>query len=212
MREIFDVSLTISPLLPTWPGDPKVVLERFSRIEDGADANISRMAIGVHTGTHVDAPYHFVHGAKTVDNLDLDMLVGDAQVAFVDVKGENIEVSDLQQAKIPAGTDRLLLKTRNSDYWGRMNEGFQKDFAALSPDAAQYLVDLGVKLVGIDYLSIAPFTNGTPTHQILLSAEMVVIEGLDLRSVQPGTYTLYCLPLKLASTDGAPARVILTRE
>jgi len=212
MREIFDATLTISPGLPTWPGDPKVILERFSRIEDGADANISRMAIGVHTGTHVDAPYHFVHGAKTVEHLDLDLLTGHAQVVFVDVKGEDIEVSDLQQAGIPRGTDRLLLKTRNSGYWDCIEDGFQRDFAALSPEAAQYLVDLGIQLVGIDYLSIAPFKEGKLTHQVLLRAGMVVIEGLDLRAVQPGRYELYCLPLKLAETDGAPARVILIRE
>lgn len=212
MREIFDVTLTVSPDLPTWPGDPKIVLERFSKIEEGADANISRMDFGVHTGTHVDAPYHFVHGETTVENLDLDLLTGNAQVVLVEVKGENIEVSDLQQAEIPGGTVRLLLKTRNSGYWDRIEDGFQRDFVALSPEAAQYLVDLGVKLVGIDYLSIAPFKDGKLTHQILLKAGMVVIEGLDLRSIQQGRYELFCLPLKLANTDGAPARVILIRE
>jgi arylformamidase len=133
-------------------------------------------------------------------------------VVFVEVKGENIEVGDLQQAGIPKGTDRLLLKTRNSDYWNRIEEGFQQDFAALSPEAARYLVDQGIQLIGIDYLSIAPFKEGKLTHQVLLRAGMVVIEGMDLRAIQPGRYELFCLPLKLAQTDGAPARVILIKE
>lgn len=212
MREIFDVTLTINPDMPTWPGDPKVVLERFNKIEEGADANVSRMDFGVHTGTHVDAPYHFVKGATTVENLDLITLVGDAQVVFVDVKGEDIEKSDLINAEIPYGTRRLLLKTRNSEYWNRIEDGFQSGFAALSAEAAKYLVDQGIKLVGIDYLSIAPFKSGKATHLVLLQADVVVIEGLDLRSVEPGRYELFCLPLKLAGTDGAPARVILIRE
>jgi arylformamidase len=212
MREISDITLTISPSLPVWPGDPKVALERFTKMEEGAVANISKMALGVHTGTHVDAPYHFIPGGNTVDTLDLDILVGKAQLVFVDAPGYAIEVDDLRKAGIERGTTRLLLKTRNSEYWDHIENGFQEGFAALSPEASQYLVDLGIKLVGIDYLSIAPFSRGKPTHEVLLKSQMVVVEGLDLRKVQPGKYSLVCLPLKLKDTDGSPARVILISE
>ncbi len=212
MNEMIDISLTITPELPTWPGDPQVVLERINKIEDGANANVSRLDISVHTGTHVDAPYHFLQNGNTVENLDLNILVGTAQVIFVDAANDTIEINDLKVTGIKPGTTRLLLKTRNSEYWDRIGEGFQTNFAGLSPEASQYLVELGIKLVGIDYLSIAPFKRSRPTHEVLLQSEMIVIEGLDLRKVEPGFYTLVCLPIKLGKTDGAPARVILLND
>ncbi len=212
MREIIDITLTISPSLPVWPGDPKVSLERFNKMEEGAIANISKMNLGVHTGTHVDAPYHFIPGGDTVDHLNLDILVGNVQVVFVDVSGDTIEVDDLRKAGIKSDTTRLIIKTRNSEYWDHIENGFQEGFAALSPEASRYLVDKGIKLVGIDYLSIAPFNRGQATHEVLLKSQMIVVEGLDLRKVQPGNYSLVCLPLKLKDTDGSPARVILINE
>lgn len=212
MPEIIDVTVTISSSLPTWPGDPSVVLERIDKIEDGANANVSHMDISVHTGTHVDAPFHFITGADTVENLDLDTLIGPAQVIFVEAAEETIERSHLEQAGVQPGVTRLLLKTRNSEYWNQSDKGFQTGFAGLSADASQYLLELGIKLIGIDYLSIAPYKNSRPTHEVLLGAEVVIIEGLDLRKVEPGLYTLLCMPLKLANTDGAPARVVLLKE
>jgi arylformamidase len=159
-------------------------------------------------GTHVDAPDHFLNNGKTVEKIALSVLSGRAYVLYLP-EADLITAATLEQAEIPPRTRRVLIKTRNSEYWTRQLKEFQTDFVALSPDAAQYLVDRGVKLVGIDYLSIAPYHQGLVAHQILLKAGMVILEGLDLSAVTPGRYTLYCLPLKLAGSDGAPARAIL---
>ncbi len=204
----YDITLTISPKLPTWPGDPGVELERVEKIEAGSNANVSRIDMGVHTGTHVDAPYHFLQEGSTVDQLDLSMLAGRAYVLHLP-EVDLITAAVLDAAQIPPRTRRVLFKTRNSDYWANDDLGFQEDFVGLSEDGAEYLVQRGVKLVGMDYLSIAPYKQSRPTHEILLSAGVVIVEGLDLREVSQGRYTIYCLPLKLAHSDGAPARAIL---
>lgn len=204
----YDITLTISSELPTWPGDPRVELERVRKIEEGSNANVSRVDMGVHTGTHVDAPFHFLQDGITVDKLDLSLLAGRAYVLHlpeVDV----ITAAVLEAAQIPPRTRRVLFKTRNSEYWARGDTDFHTDFVGLSEDGAEYLVRRGVKLVGIDYLSVAPFKQSRPTHEILLSAGVVIVEGLDLNEVSQGRYTIYCLPLKLANSDGAPARAIL---
>jgi arylformamidase len=209
---IFDISVTISPKLPVWPGDPKAVLERVNKLEEGANANVSRLDIGVHTGTHVDAPYHFLPDGKPVETLALDLLIGPAAVIQIPDTVAQLDAGVLEQAGIPTGTVRVLYKTRNSHYWDRPEDGFQTGFAGITEDGASFLVDRGIRLVGIDYLSIAPYKMSRPTHLTLLRSEMIVIEGLDLRSVDPGSYMLYCLPLKLGDTEGAPARVVLTME
>jgi len=204
----YDISLTISPNLPTWPGDPSVVLERVEKIEDGSNANVSRIDMGVHTGTHVDAPYHFIQNGKTVECMNLNLLTGRAYVLHLpDV--DTITASVLERSQIPPRTRRVLFKTRNSTYWKNQENQFQTDFVGLSADGADYLIRRGVKLVGVDYLSVAPFHQSRPTHEILLSVGIVILEGLDLSGVTQGRYTLYCLPLKLAGSDGAPARAIL---
>ncbi|MEA3351468.1 MAG: cyclase family protein [Chloroflexota bacterium] len=207
--QIHDISLTIHPSLPTWPGDPKIKLERISKIEDGADANVTHISAGVHIGTHVDAPYHFLGGdAPTVERLPLDVLTGPAEVIHCPDVG-TITADVLRAASIPAQATRLLFKTRNSELWARGETEFQQDFVALSADAAEYLVEHGIKLVGVDYLSVAPFHESVPTHRILLEAGVIAVEGLDLSGIKPGSYMLYCLPLKIQGSDGAPARAIL---
>jgi len=161
-----------------------------------------------HTGTHVDAPDHFLNNGITVEHLSLDVLVGRAYVLYLpDVT--TITASVLMQAEIPPRTRRLLFKTRNSQLWANGKLEFQTDFVGLSVDAAELLVDRNVKLVGIDYLSIAPYKMSSPVHSILLAAGVVVIEGLDLSKVSQGRYTLHCLPLKLGGVEGAPTRAIL---
>ncbi len=206
----YDITLTISPELPTWPGDPKIHLERTSKIEEGSEANVTRMDIGVHTGTHVDAPYHFLGAdTPTVDQIPLKLLTGRAYVLHLSDDIGLITKAVLERMEIPARTRRLLFKTRNSHYWQRRTHGFQTDFVGISADGAQNLVERGIKLVGIDYLSISPYQQSRPTHEILLKAGVVIVEGLDLSDVSQGRYNLYCLPLKLAGSDGAPARVIL---
>jgi arylformamidase len=208
--QIYDVTLTISADLPVWPGDPDIQLYRISKMEEGAHANVSQMNMGVHVGTHVDAPYHFLgNGAATVESLSLNLLTGRAYVLQIPHSEGLITAATLVKAEIPPRTRRLLFKTRNSTYWASGERQFQTGFVGLSPDAAEYVVNKGIKLVGIDYLSIAPYKQGAPTHKALLEAGVVVIEGLDLSAVRPGRYSLYCLPLKLAGSDGAPARAIL---
>jgi arylformamidase len=203
----YDISLTVSPDLPVWPGDPKIELARFATLEEGG-VNVSRMALGVHTGTHIDAPNHFVAKGRTVDRIPIETLTGRAYVLHLPTV-DLITAAVLERSEIPPRTRRILFKTRNSDLWARQEREFKTDFVALSPDGAEYLATRGFKLVGIDYLSIAPYASGKPTHEILLKAGLVVVEGLDLSMVTQGRYTLYCLPLKLLGADGAPARAIL---
>jgi arylformamidase len=206
----YDVSLTISPDLPTWPGDPQISLNRFSRMEEGAPCNVTQISACVHIGTHVDAPYHFLGGeAQTVEQLPLNLLTGRSYVLQLPDEVNLITAEVLERAAVPPRTRRLLFKTRNSAYWSGEVKSFQEDFVALSADGAQFIVDHGVRLVGVDYLSVAPYAELGPTHQILLQAGVVVIEGLNLSQVSQGRYALYCLPLKIAGADGAPARAIL---
>jgi arylformamidase len=204
----YDITLTITPQSVVWPGDSPVVIRHTSSIASGDNSNVTEITMSCHTGTHVDAPHHFLNNGITVNDLSLDLLVGRAYVLYLpDVS--LITASTLIQADIPPRTRRLLFKTRNSNFWANGNKEFQTDFVGLSVDAAELLVDRNVKLVGIDYLSIAPYKMGTPVHTILLNAGVVVIEGLDLSQVSQGRYTLHCLPLKLGGTDGAPTRCIL---
>ena len=207
---LYDISLTYSEDLPTWPGDPKIQLRQISSIQDGELANVTHLSMCVHAGTHVDAPDHFLGDGRTVEDLPLDFMVGPAVVVGIKTK-ETITADDLKEAGIPPGTTRILLKTRNSEFWSTKNLEFQEDFIGLSADAASYLVDFGMQVVGVDYLSVAPFADPVPTHKILLEAGAIIIEGLDLSQVESGEYTLLCLPLKIAGSDGAPARVLLMR-
>lgn len=204
----YDVTLTISSDMPVWPGDTPPTLVRTGSIDKGDNANTSEVTLSVHTGTHVDAPDHFLNNGKTVEQLSLDMLVGRAYVLHLP-EVQQITAAVLESADIPPRTRRLLFKTRNSDYWAKGVKEFQTGFAGLTEDAAQFLVDRNVRLVGVDYLSVAPYKQSRPTHRLLLEAGVVVLEGLDLSHVSQGRYTLTCLPLKLGGSDGAPARVIL---
>ena len=206
--QIYDISLTLSPELPHWPGEPGIERKLIKQIGAESSANVSEISMGVHTGTHVDAPFHFIPNGKTIDQISLKILTGRVYVLHLpDV--DLVTAGVLEQAEIPPRTRRLLLKTRNSQYWARNDKNFEKDFVALSPDGAELLVKRGIKLVGIDYLSIAPFGHGKETHEILLGAGVVVVEGLNLAQISQGRYALYCLPLKLAGSDGAPARAML---
>jgi arylformamidase len=207
---IYDISLTISDDLPVWPGDSEILVERVVKMEEGATSNVSHLSMSAHVGTHVDAPFHFLGGdAPTVERLPLEVLIGRAYVLSLGDEVDLVTASVLERAGVPPRTRRLLIKTRNSALWARRESEFRTDFVALSADGARYLVGRGVKLVGVDYLSVAPFDQGAPTHKILLGAGIVALEGLDLSGVSSGRYMLYCLPLKVAGADGAPARAIL---
>jgi arylformamidase len=196
--------------MPVWPGDPDFKIYSLQRLRDGGAANISGIECGVHTGTHVDAPWHFLDDGATVERLPLDVLVGPAVVAFLPVVNE-ITAADLEALALPEGTRRLLLRTRNSGLWASGVTGFRRDFAALTGDAAAWLVQRGVRLIGIDYLSVQRFEDSYETHRTLLAAGIVIVEGLNLDGVNPGDYDLACLPLKIDGADGSPARVVLIR-
>lgn len=209
---IFDISLTLSPTLPTWPGDPGIELDLVESMDKGAGANVTRMNMGVHTGTHVDAPHHFLNDGRTVEQLPLEVLTGPCYVIQLPDGVEAITSEVLERTEITSGMKRLLFGTRNSHLWAKGETKFQTDFVAITEDGAEWLVKRGVQLVGVDYLSVAPYEEGAPTHEILLRAGVVVVEGLNLAKVIRGFYDLYCLPLKIAGSDGAPARAILVQS
>jgi arylformamidase len=208
----YDISLTITSDMVTWPSDPGVILERVKKIEEGAHSNVSKIDMGVHTGTHMDAPIHFVPGATSIERLPLDVLIGEAQVIQLNDSVDIIDADIIQKAGMIEGMERVLFKTRNSGYWARDEKIFYEDFVAISEDGAQYLVDQKVKLVGVDYLSVGPYKNTGPTHVILLKAGIIAVEGLNLHEIDAGLYTLYCLPIKLGGSDGAPVRAILAKD
>ena len=209
---IYDISLTISPNLPTWPGDPKPVIEKIESMDQGAHNNVSRISAGVHLGTHVDAPYHFLNDGATIEQLPLDILTGPCYVVQLPDGIEAITAEVLDRTEITSEMKRVLFGTRNSHLWARGESEFQTDFVAVTEDGAEWLVRHGVQLVGVDYLSVAPYGDSVPTHTVLLKAGVVVIEGLNLSNVMRGFYDLYCLPLKIAGCDGAPARAILIQS
>jgi arylformamidase len=206
---IYDISLTISPDLPVWPGDPRPVLEQYESMDQGALYNVTRMSAGVHLGTHIDAPRHFINDGRTIEQLPLDVLTGPCYVAQLPDGVEAITAEVLERMEITAEMKRILFGTRNSHLWARGESEFQTDFVAITEDGAEWLVERGVKLVGVDYLSVAPYSDPIPTHLVFLRAGVILVEGLNLSSVMRGFYDLYCLPLKIAGSDGAPARAIL---
>ena len=207
--KIYDITVPLSNNVPVYEGDPKVEITTANSIAKGDAANVSKLCFGAHTATHVDAPNHFIEGARKVNELDLNKLVGKCRVVEIDKSAMAIEakhVADLENA------ERILFKTRNSDFWNDTTNGFRQDFTYIEPEAAKILVEKGIKLVGIDYLSVEKFgSEDFATHITLLEKEVVIIEGLDLREVPAGDYELMCLPLKIASGtgDGAPARTVL---
>jgi arylformamidase len=202
-----DISVPLRPGTVVWEGDPEVRVERAMSIADGAIANVSHLTMSVHTGTHLDAPLHMIDGAPGMDAIDPARTVGPAWVADLTHLTAHVGPEDLEAAGIPAGTERLLLHTRNSDLWER--DAFTPDFLGVTPDAAGWVVARGIGLLGVDYLSVAPSGDPLPTHVVLLEAGVVILEGADLRGVPAGLHELVCLPLRLDGCDGAPARAML---
>ena len=209
MGRMFDVSLPIGPELLTWPGDPGVEVRPSSRISKGDPANVSELRIGTHTGTHVDPPAHFVEGADTIDAVTPDLLFGEAVVADLTGVGA-IGPGELEALDLPGGTERLLCKTKNSELWSRLPVELPDDYVAVTPEGARWCVERGLRLVGVDFLSVEK--DGPPdfpVHHVLLENGVIIVEGLDLSAVDPGTYTLACLPLRITGGDGGPARAVL---
>ena len=205
--KFYDISVPISPKTPPYPGDPGVSFHFTKQREKGDPFNLTALELSTHTGTHVDAPYHMLDGGARVDQLPLDALIGPALV-WEAPGTASVSLADLKG--LPR-TRRLLIKSRNSGLWD--NPAFQRDFLYIEPEAARRMVERGVRLVGIDYLSVEKLSRGpATTHHILLGAGVVVLEGLDLRGVPPGRYDLVCLPLRIEGGDGAPCRAVLMKR
>lgn len=202
-----DVTVPIRIGMVTWPGGVTVQIERLRAIERGDSANVSSMCMGVHTGTHMDAPLHFLDSHKSIDQMPIDAAIGPARV--IEIRDtESIKPEELKQYNIQRG-ERILFKTRNSQTcW--QTDTFVKDYVYITKESARFLADAGVRLIGIDYLSVGGINeDGVETHRILLRAEIWLIEGLDLSGASAGNYDLICLPLKLVQTDGSPVRAVL---
>jgi len=205
---IYDVTVPITNTMPVWPGDPPVQL--LSKSHESRDkthvVTVTAITMASHTGTHIDAPFHMIQGGKRLNEFPLDILVGKARVL------ESSAVRSIGRAELEGvnwdGVERVLLKTQNSAHW--RDGKFYEEFVYLEPDGAEFLVQRGVRLVGIDYLSIDKFQSPShPTHFALLKKNILILEALNLKGVTPGEYTMYALPLNLQDADGAPARVIL---
>jgi arylformamidase len=207
--KLIDVTVPLDAGLPVFPGNTPFRLEPLKRIAQGGSSNVSTLHLSAHTGTHVDAPVHYIDGAPGAEALPLELLCGRTRV--VEVRGRHgITAADLGAVDLSEDV-RLLIKTRNSQLWG--SPEFHADYVGVTEAAARYLVERGVKVLGVDYLSVEEFRKpGAPAHHVLLGAGTIVIEGLNLLEVDPGHYEMFCLPLPIAGADGAPARVVLRRS
>jgi len=207
--KLIDVSVPLDPSLASYPGNVPFSLEANKRLANGDSSNVSALHMSAHSGTHVDAPRHFFDEAPGTEALPLEMLIGRTRVIEVRTRG-GITADDLRGIDL-AEDVRLLIKTPNSRLWG--DPTFHGDYIGVTESAARYLVEHGIKVVGVDYLSVEVFhTPGAPAHHVLLGGGTIVIEGLNLRDVDPGIYEMYCLPLRIVGSDGAPARVVLRRS
>jgi arylformamidase len=210
--DLIDISVSLSKDLPIWPDSPGFDLKPLQRIRRGADANISELQCDVHTGTHIDAPLHFVQDGSAVDNISLESTIGPATVKKVPEGVKTVTSKTLEALNISDDVTRLLLRTSNSSLWEEDHSEFRSDYTALAPDAANWIVDNDIRCIGVDYLSVQHYDDGPETHQILLEDEVIIIEGLNLSGVTEGKYELLCMPLKVAGAEGAPARVALRRK
>ena len=205
---IIDISLPMRRNMPVWPDSAGFRLIPTMRLEGGEDHNVSKLECDLHVGTHVDAPWHCVASGITVDRLPLSTLLGPAMVAYLPQVAV-VTADDLATLDLPSSTKRLLLRTNNSELWEAGITEFKKDFVALTLDGAEWVVSRGIALIGIDYLSIQRYEDSPPIHQVLLEADVVILEGLNLAKVEPGEYELICLPLNLEGAEGSPVRAVL---
>jgi arylformamidase len=205
-----DISMDIVDGMLHWPSDPSIEIDNYSDIKKGAVSNNSKITCGVHTGTHIDAPKHFIDDGAGIDKLNLDSLVGACRVISVPDEISPISKEFLGHFNIKKG-DRLLFKTKNSVWINSGDRNFHADYVSVNPEAAAYMVEKEVVLVGIDYLSVEGYHIGHETHKALLGAGIVIIEGLNLFSAEAGDYKLIALPLKIKDSNGAPARVLLEK-
>lgn len=201
-----DISVPLRDYMVHWPEDPPVRIQKIKDVERGDSHTLSTISMGSHTGTHIDAPAHFLKGGRTVDRIPLNLFSGKARVLEIKDAG-SIKVAELAQFNVKRG-ERLLLKTSNSKLW--QSSKFNENFVYISPGAAEYLAECRIELVGVDYLSVGGYkADGISQHKALLGAGVCVLEGLDLSKVFAGNYHLLCLPLRIENGDGSPARAII---
>ncbi len=210
--KIIDISIPLSEKTPVWEGDKGISVPRVAKIEEGSDFNVSRIELGVHAGTHIDAPFHVFENGNTVDQIPLDTLIGNVQVVEITDGISVIGKNCLMKLNFQDGIDRILFKTSNSNYWETDPFSFNKEYVAINSEGAKYLADMDLKLVGVDYFSVSSYDDLKQPHLILLDRGVVLLENIDLRQVVPEIYKLICLPLKIIGTDGAPVRAVLIKE
>ena len=207
--KLIDVTVPLDATLPTYPGNTPFGLEPIKRLARGDSSNVSSLHMSVHAGTHVDAPRHFFDSGAGTEALPLEMLIGRARVIEVSSR-KGIGPGELSVVDLSEDI-RVLIKTPNSRLWGQPE--FHPEYVGVTEGGAKHLVDHGIKVVGVDYLSVEEFKKpGAPAHHVLLGGGTIVIEGLNLRDVDPGIYEMICLPLRIAGADAAPARVVLRRS
>lgn len=207
--QIYDISIQISEGTPVWEGEDGVTISNLNKINATSDFNVSRIELGVHSGTHVDAPYHVLENGYSVDQIPLDALVGSSQVVEIPDSVSVIDNNCLKNLDFIDGIERILFKTSNSQYWKEDRYKFKKEYVALNSQGAKYLADMDLRLVGIDYFSVSTYNDLIQPHKILLHRGVVILENADLRKVLPGIYELICLPLNILGVEGAPARAVL---
>jgi arylformamidase len=206
--KLIDVSVPLDDHLPTYPNNMPFTVEPIKRLARGDSSNVSTLHLSAHSGTHVDAPRHFFDDGIGTDALPLEMLLGRTRVIEMTTR-KGISAEDLLPIDLSEDV-RVLIKTVNSRFWG--SRDFHTDYVGMTESGARHLVERGIKVVGVDYLSVEEFRKpGAPAHHVLLGAGTIVIEGLNLRDVEPGLYEMYCLPLRVVGSDGAPARVVLRK-
>jgi arylformamidase len=210
--QIFDVTVPLAPGIPVWPGDLEMSAEPASQTANGDGFNMTTLRMSGHVGTHVDAPRHIVHQGTTLDQIPIERWYGPCQVVEIPDDRTAIDVDDLERAGILADTSRLLFKTSNSKRWRSYPMPFEEDYVAVTPAGARWIVERGLQLVGIDYLSIEGWVDtANETHRTLLNAGVLIIENLNLSAIEPGECYLVCLPLNLTGADGSPARALLAK-
>jgi arylformamidase len=210
--KIIDISIPLSEKTLVWEGDKGIRVLRVAKIEEGSDFNVSRIELGVHAGTHIDAPFHVFENGNTVDQIPFETLIGSVQVIEIPDEISVIDKNCLMKLNFQDGIDRILFKTSNSLYWETNPFSFKRDYVAINSEGAKYLADMDLRLVGVDYFSVSSFDDLKQPHLILLGRGIVLLENIDLRQVVPGIYKLICLPLKIIETDGAPVRAVLISE
>jgi arylformamidase len=207
--KLIDVTVPLDANLPSYPGNTPFSLEAIKRIARGDSSNVSSLHMSAHAGTHVDAPRHFIDQASGADAIPLEMLIGRTRVIEVTSR-KGIGPDELSAVDL-AEDVRVLIKTANSRFWGTPE--FHPEYVGVTEAGARYVIDHGIKLLGVDYLSVEEFKKpGAPAHHVLLGGGTIVIEGLNLRDVEPGVYEMFCLPLRIVGADGAPARVVLRQS